>query len=1114
MATNSRFVLILILILTILIAIPAAEALRIVSAVNGDWDVAGTWTGGVPNPIDDVYISHVVSVVGDYHVNISSLGVSGTLNMNFNETAKLNVTGNVTIENGGTIHLGDLNSEMSNITILSGGHLNSTSGILNITDRNFTNSGSFTHNAGRVVMGGGTGENQSITGNNETTFFNLNITNLIVNTTIEQNTTIEGVLHVDNKVSLILDGTDKHLHLTFGNLSGGHTEMFLGAIGNARSLSFAGNKINPVTIRGANAMHQAFVMSGNGTSIVWESGGSGSTVNLKWLYINNSLTSTSNGGTGVTINITGNISTSVSVDITNGNIFNATQPGTNISGVNSLPSYAFKGNLNILGSMSQPIQFLNNRVITINEDTDNTGIVDIQYVVITPGQGADGALKIYGSPYISKIDNITINTTNRATRSYLEFISSNVLITNSTFAGEAPLNADPKDGRSQQIGIDDSNFTCIRCNFSLVGQTQSTVQIGHVININATNPETGEQTNDIHMWGRVHSNGLNASWGAQPSNWSANANVTLHRFDGSIGIYINTTLVSRENFTVANITITNGSFFNISSGNSARITNNLWLNGTLNIGKNSNLTVMKNASIQNVGFLNSFEGNNPITLGSLETLSNSIINSTAGTLSIIEGNWTNAGAYTANGGRVIFNSTNAQHINGTSVTSFFNLNITNQIGLHQEQNATITNMLSIAAGASYRVYPGMLVNQTENSSINGTLQIDNKARFAVSDKGHAVFTGLSTLTLNGKLEVIEGELFNATINSTKITLNGSNIFLSNVVTTPIDARDIENLQLANIGKYVNITNLTSTPIMDLNFTYSDNDVPNLAVNEVNLDIYKFNDSDSKWYGTKTGTINTTTNIVSVENYTFIGSVFAAMIRDFVAPAVTSGGTASTSAGETIDIPSITDQKTSTLVDVTQGTETVITNDETAIPITEITFKSDTDVQGVIITIETFNDVKPDFLGDIANVYDYMQVSIEDIENKLFGLEELAEIKFKVTKEWLELNGLDKKKIKLFIWEDEAWRELDTILLAEEESTIEYKALSDDIDAYFAIALASAATPVEKSKLPFISTIPPVETGNIVFSFIIIIVFILIAINFLKSKKKRGWFEALIMKNRR
>ncbi|MBS3064384.1 MAG: hypothetical protein J4472_01095, partial [DPANN group archaeon] len=142
-----------------------------------------------------------------------------------------------------------------------------------------------------------------------------------------------------------------------------------------------------------------------------------------------------------------------------------------------------------------------------------------------------------------------------------------------------------------------------------------------------------------------------------------------------------------------------------------------------------------------------------------------------GTLSIIEGNWTNAGAYTANGGRVIFNSTNAQHINGTSVTSFFNLNITNQIGLHQEQNATITNMLSIAAGASYRVYPGMLVNQTENSSINGTLQIDNKARFAVSDKGHAVFTGLSTLTLNGKLEVIEGELFNATINSTKITLN-------------------------------------------------------------------------------------------------------------------------------------------------------------------------------------------------------------------------------------------------------------------------------------------------------------------------------------------------------
>ena len=350
---------------------------------------------------------------------------------------------------------------------------------------------------------------------------------------------------------------------------------------------------------------------------------------------------------------------------------------------------------------------------------------------------------------------------------------------------------------------------------------------------------------------------------------------------------------------------------------------------------------------------------------------------------------------------------------------------------------------------------GVRLNVSAGNVSFTSLVLNTQDQLNISNASNVTLTNSGAITLNGKINLVNGMLFNATINSTIVTLNASNVYLSNVVTTPIDARDIDLSQLANIGKYVNITNLTSTPIMDLNFTYSDNDVPNLAVNEVNLDIYKFNDSDSKWYGTKTGTINTTTNIVSVENYTFIGSVFAAMIRDFVAPAVTSGGTASTSAGETIDIPSITDQKTSTLVDVTQGTETVITNDEAAIPITEISFKSDTDVQGVIITIETFNDVKPDFLGDIANVYDYMKVSIEDIENKLFGLEELAKIKFKVTKEWLELNGLDKKKIKLFIWEDEAWRELDTILLAEEESTIEYQALSDDIDAYFAISLASA-----------------------------------------------------------
>ena len=75
---------------------------------------------------------------------------------------------------------------------------------MNITNGNFTNSGSFTHNSGRVILGGGTGENQSITGASETTFFNLNITNGVVAVTQEQNATIEGVLKnvTDNEIEL------------------------------------------------------------------------------------------------------------------------------------------------------------------------------------------------------------------------------------------------------------------------------------------------------------------------------------------------------------------------------------------------------------------------------------------------------------------------------------------------------------------------------------------------------------------------------------------------------------------------------------------------------------------------------------------------------------------------------------------------------------------------------------------------------------------------------------------------------------------------------------------------------------------------------------------------
>ena len=118
MALSHKLVLISVLIGAILIIIPTAEAFDRYTVANGDWNNGFTWDLGVlPSNYDDINITHNVSIVGDYQANVSSLGInsSGKLIMNFNETAKLNVIFNVTIESGGIIQLGDLNSQFGSI---------------------------------------------------------------------------------------------------------------------------------------------------------------------------------------------------------------------------------------------------------------------------------------------------------------------------------------------------------------------------------------------------------------------------------------------------------------------------------------------------------------------------------------------------------------------------------------------------------------------------------------------------------------------------------------------------------------------------------------------------------------------------------------------------------------------------------------------------------------------------------------------------------------------------------------------------------------------------------------------------------------------------------------
>lgn len=983
---------------------------------NGDWNNGSTWDLGVvpTNGEDDINIGHVVSIVGDYHVNASSLNISGgTLNLRSNETAKLNVSGQVLIGDGGTINLGDQDSPVGGINVLSGGHLNSTLGTLNITGNssgfnNFTNSGRFTHNAGRVIFGDALNK-QYITGDNETTFFNVNATK---NVTQVQNITIEGILEIPAGGIFNIDSTAKHMYLTLGNASGGHSAINMSAndlaIINA-ILNLTGS--NPVTIRGANAMHQPTILVGT----LFYKLTNQAALNLKWIHLFFLAGTNVTNLNGAFINVTGNISlTGTSTGVLAGprsaNSINITQPGTNLSVGGIDIDWKNVNTTNIIGSASSPIYISGTKSFTIGANSG--GNLKIQHIVFT---AAARGIAVYTNNTISPapssaiIDNISANATNPgatiAALDIMGFNNTDIILSNISY-----LDVPAANQGAYQINVNDSNVTCISCNITKVALVSYT---GYFISINATNANTGTATNNTYFWGVAHSNSLNSTFGANLGGLAGTlTNLTLLSSYNAFGI--NTTLVVAESATLGNITIGNGTFLNITSG-TLTSNSNLNVNGTVTVSNGAALNATTNASVYSQGIM---KGTGTFNLNNLDIRTGGNVNASGATYNITGGNLTNAGTFTQSSGTTRFGGSTAQHIKGTNVFAF----------------AT----LETGGSGSSIVIPNISVT---------TLNIRDGAELNIS-AGNITFTNSRTLTLYGKLNILDGMIINATYDSTNFTINASNVYLAKVATIPADATDINGIPIENVAQFLNITNLTGAPIMDLNITYADSDIQTANENEPDLDIYKFNNTDSKWYSTNAN-LNTTTNLLELYNYTFVGSIFAVQIQNPYTSLTTAviGG----ASGGTTDISSTTNQQTSILTDITQGEETTVTNQEGRIPISEITFKSDTSLQGIIITIETFDDVKPDFLGELDNVYDYLKVSVDE----LFRLEEAAKIKFEVTKEWLKLNKLDKQKIKLFIWEDEAWRELDTILLAEDESVIEYQSLSDDIDAYFAISLASA-----------------------------------------------------------
>ncbi|MBS3064029.1 MAG: hypothetical protein J4445_01095, partial [DPANN group archaeon] len=128
-----------------------------------------------------------------------------------------------------------------------------------------------------------------------------------------------------------------------------------------------------------------------------------------------------------------------------------------------------------------------------------------------------------------------------------------------------------------------------------------------------------------------------------------------------------------------------------------------------------------------------------------------------------------------------------------------------------------------------------------------SLALNNQDQLNISNASNVTLTNSGSITLNGKINIVNGLLFNASYNNTIFSVNGSNILISDVATIPAPspANTTGNVNISTISRFLNITNLTTASIIDLNFTYNLTSVS--ALNETNLSIQKYNDSDSRWH---------------------------------------------------------------------------------------------------------------------------------------------------------------------------------------------------------------------------------------------------------------------------
>jgi hypothetical protein len=140
---------------------------------------------------------------------------------------------------------------------------------------------------------------------------------------------------------------------------------------------------------------------------------------------------------------------------------------------------------------------------------------------------------------------------------------------------------------------------------------------------------------------------------------------------------------------------------------------------------------------------------------------------------------------------------------------------------------------------------------------------------------------------------------------------------------------------------------------------------------------------------------------------------------------------------------------------------------------------------------SFLPSKPEHLPDLANTYQYFEITIDLEEDEI----KQATVKFEVPRAWLEDNNYLKETVKLNVFA-EKWAKLPTEIFEEFEDTIIFKSELKHF-SYFAITASS------ELDLAWYKQIIPPKLGTkefILFGIIITIAFLLILYWFVRERE--------------